>query len=111
MTSLYPTPGVRKSSWLCQICPHEVRIQEDSARSGRAARVSIFVKRGDREYSLTYIYPGYQYYKNCSEKFQIFWIHVDGDLYANRKIYGSIEIPDITPTNAAEKLAFYLTFS
>lgn len=116
MTSLYPAPDGRIPTWRiptwgCTICPHEVRIQEDSARSGQIGLVCIYVRRGDREYTLSFIYPRYQFYKNIPEKFQIVEVHVDGDLYTNSKLYGSIEIPNITPTNAAEKLAFYLTFS
>ena len=102
--------GVGSNVWHCKWCPHEVRIHENNSVPGEAARVSIFVWRGEREYNLCFIFPAYPWYLQHPNKFAIVELHVDGDKLLTREVYSSKEIPDITPSNAAEKLSLYLTY-
>jgi len=88
--------------WQCLQCPHEVRFQE---RNNSLARISIFVKKDDKEYCL-------HWYTNAfpvDQPDNRFDISVVSDV--GQTIFKSDIVPEnLTPSNAYQKLLTYLTF-
>jgi hypothetical protein len=101
MKNLYPSGNIR-IVWQCLNCPNEVRMSEVG---GSIVRISIFVKKDDKEYCLHWhLDNGEKEAYEC--KFDISIVSDLGTI-----IFKSDNVPEnLTPTTAYQKLLTYLIF-